>query len=867
MKKNVHVISHSHWDREWYMPFEHHRYRLVELFDDVIEACENDPDFKYYHLDGQVIPIYDYLEVKPHNRERLLKLIQNNQIQIGPWYLLQDEFLTSAESNVRNMLLGIKHSKLLGADPVMIGYFPDSFGNISQAPQILKKFGIETAAFGRGLNEVGFDNQIVKQDGLNKSELIWESPDGSKVVAILFTNWYCNANDLPLDEASIKERFESIIANAERFSLTNDLLALNGCDHTPVQKEISQIVKKAQKMFPNYNIIHSNFKDYIDLVHKYKETFRIHTGEIIGQLTTGYNLLNNTASTRIDNKMLNYKAQMTLERESEPIQALGLYHGLKYDKDYLDHSWLKLIENHPHDSICSCNCDEVNELVHTRLNETIHAAQIVRNEGVDRLIRGLKVESDDPQDKRVLVYNKFPQKLTTQASAKVYFPKELKVLGVKVLDTNGKELPVTFKVTRNVFTYTLPKNSFRRVTYYDEVKVKFIAKNLPGLGFKQFKVVPLFEEMEQTKTKNSKILENKFIKVKFNLDGTYQYTHKRSGKTVDNLNMYEYQADVGNEYNFKQSIDGVIRTTQGLKAKFSQHISNDLYQELSYTIDFKVPAGINGEYVKDEEVVTKITTRVRLYHHETMLRIKTTFDNQAENARYRALFNPNITTDHVLSEGQFDLIKRPLKKWAGWTNPVKTDRYYNFFALEDSKAGALVSGRGLHEYEILDDKVMALTLLKGVDEMGDWGIFPTPLSQMKGIYSVKYVVDFYDISDKLEAYHNAYLFQAGKPVTKDLLYGDKLKIDSFENLVVDNPNIIFSTFKKAENDDNLILRLYNISEEMQLATVKLNKLIKEVELVNLNEDFINKLDLSNNKVEVKFNPKEIVTIKLVRKDQ
>ena len=29
MKTTVHIVSHSHWDREWYLPFEQHRMRLV----------------------------------------------------------------------------------------------------------------------------------------------------------------------------------------------------------------------------------------------------------------------------------------------------------------------------------------------------------------------------------------------------------------------------------------------------------------------------------------------------------------------------------------------------------------------------------------------------------------------------------------------------------------------------------------------------------------------------------------------------------------------------------------------------------------------------------------------------------------------
>ena len=63
----VHIISHSHWDREWYLPFESHRMQLVELFDNLFDLFENDPEFKSFHLDGQTIVLDDYLEIRPED--------------------------------------------------------------------------------------------------------------------------------------------------------------------------------------------------------------------------------------------------------------------------------------------------------------------------------------------------------------------------------------------------------------------------------------------------------------------------------------------------------------------------------------------------------------------------------------------------------------------------------------------------------------------------------------------------------------------------------------------------------------------------------------------------------------------------------
>ena len=74
MKKTLHIIPHSHWDREWYQSFEAHRIKLVELFDAIIEEMEKTDEYTYYHMDGQFIPVEDYLEIRPHMKDRLLKL-------------------------------------------------------------------------------------------------------------------------------------------------------------------------------------------------------------------------------------------------------------------------------------------------------------------------------------------------------------------------------------------------------------------------------------------------------------------------------------------------------------------------------------------------------------------------------------------------------------------------------------------------------------------------------------------------------------------------------------------------------------------------------------------------------------------------
>ncbi|HOL15046.1 MAG TPA: hypothetical protein PLZ49_02505, partial [Bacillota bacterium] len=137
----AHIVPHTHWDREWYLTFQEFRFKLVRLVDSLLEIMEQDPEYRYFTLDGQAIILEDYLEIRPENRPRLEKLIREGRILIGPWYVLPDEFYVSGEALIRNMQRGIAVCEEYGG-AMMVGYVPDQFGHVAQMPQVFQGFGI-----------------------------------------------------------------------------------------------------------------------------------------------------------------------------------------------------------------------------------------------------------------------------------------------------------------------------------------------------------------------------------------------------------------------------------------------------------------------------------------------------------------------------------------------------------------------------------------------------------------------------------------------------------------------------------------------------------------------------------------------------
>ncbi|HWD53013.1 MAG TPA: hypothetical protein VG412_11480, partial [Acidimicrobiales bacterium] len=140
--RQIDVVPHTHWDREWYDPFQTFRLKLVHLIDDLLDLLEGDPSFAEFLLDGQVAIIDDYLAIRPENEQRLRSLAAAGRLTVGPWYILMDEFLVSGETIVRDLQAGIRRGAAFGG-VMEVGYLPDMFGHIAQMPQILRQAGFE----------------------------------------------------------------------------------------------------------------------------------------------------------------------------------------------------------------------------------------------------------------------------------------------------------------------------------------------------------------------------------------------------------------------------------------------------------------------------------------------------------------------------------------------------------------------------------------------------------------------------------------------------------------------------------------------------------------------------------------------------
>jgi hypothetical protein len=405
----VAVVAHTHWDREWYAPFEAVRARLARTLDAVLTLLREDPGFRYFLLDGQTAAVDDYLGARPAAEPLLRELAGAGRLAIGPWYVLMDEFCVSGETVVRNLQLGLARAAEFGA-PMPIGYLPDMFGHVAQMPQILRLAGLDHAVVWRGVPAA-----------IKRTAFWWSAPDGSTVRAEYLPVGYANGAFLPHDPDALTRRLAAYEAEVGALLESDDtpLLWLNGGDHQAPQPWMPALLADANARQDHFVFEQTSLAAY--LAEAPTDGLPAWTGELRSGARA--NLLMGVASNRVDIKQAAAEAERALERLAEPLAALWLPPG-SWPGDLLDRAWRALIRNSAHDSICACSADEVGRAVLSRYDDArALAGEVVRD--------ALEIASVATSSRGPVVLN--PGSAARRGLAEVVLPGTDPVPGTQVL--------------------------------------------------------------------------------------------------------------------------------------------------------------------------------------------------------------------------------------------------------------------------------------------------------------------------------------------------------------------------------------------------------------------------------------------------
>ncbi|MGD8555122.1 MAG: glycoside hydrolase family 38 C-terminal domain-containing protein [Anaerolineales bacterium] len=863
------VVPHTHWDREWYLPHEQYRYRLVALIDQLLEMLEKDPDYRHFLLDGQMVIAEDYLQIRPEMRARLQAHVEAGRIGIGPWYTMPDEFLVSGEALVRNLMLGQRMGQELGG-AMQIGYVPDMFGHISQLPQILKGFGIQSAFLTRGID-------------WPQSELLWEAPDGSQLLTHWFSLGYGNARRLPMDPEQFRYLgfmdLHTMIDYLAGLATTDAILLMNGEDHRRPQLDLLHALRSLNDKL-ECRLVHGSLADYAAKVRQANPELQVHRGEM---RTSRFSpILPGVLSSRVYLKQQNQRLQNLLEAYAEPIAGFALALGERYPHGFLWQAWKLLLQNHFHDSICASSVDQVHREMVPRFDRADQIAGEVVQDYLARLGRCIACEPDSVS---IMAFNPTSQERSGLCQAWID-PNELaqsaegangQVEAPDIAECtllNPEDRPVSFRVgERRAF----PVDVLDGVTIVEKVCLWFQAEGLPPHGYKLYRLQSGGDPAQEAGSllKGNRQLENAFFLVTVQEDGSLEVVDKVNGVIYPGLGIFEDSGDSGDSYNYNAPERQTIVTTRGIPADITVLEDQPGWATLRIAQFLDLPRALTPSRKgrSKKRVRCQIITEVTLQRGVRRIDFRTKVDNRASDHRLRVAFASGLSPAFSLADTPFDVVQRAveLPDGAGWVEaPSPTHPCSSFVAVEGVDRGLAVLGKGLHEYEVTPKGEILLTLLRSFGWLSRRDLktrpghagppLETPEGQCLGEHVFEYAVVPYQAS-WLEAgiHHVAQAFQR-PPLAQPITGGGNLgAVHSF--LQIDPAEFMITAIKGAEQDRALVVRLVNIANQPAEGRLQIGFDVAKVAETDLMEQHHEAHGLRNSVVQFEARAHEIKTLK------
>lgn len=866
--KKVHIVPHMHWDREWYFSTEESRILLVNNMREIMDMLENNPDYPYFVMDGQTAILEDYLAVKPQDKERIKKLVEEGKLIIGPWYTQTDEMVVGGESIVRNLLYGIKDCGEFG-DYMKIGYLPDSFGQSAQMPQILNGFDIKHSMFWRGCSE---------RKGTGKTEFNWTSDDGSEVVVQMLPLGYAIGKYLPTDIDALKKRMEKYFPVLDRGATTEHEILPNGHDQMPVQKNIFNVIEKLKELYTDREFFLSRYENIFEELEKESNRDTI-SGEFLdGKYMRVHRSI---FSTRMDIKAANARIESKITNILEPLASIAYSLGFEYHHGLIELIWKEIMKNHAHDSIGCCCSDKVHKEIMNRF--------LLAEEKVDRLIEFYKrkitdaISCEKALDK-LTIFNLIPYEREEIIRAQI-------ITKMKSFEmVNDEDIKLDFQVIhKEEIDAGLIDRQIVHYGNYDPFMIYTIEFKdvVPAMGYKTY-LIKESEFMIEKEYEAVNKIDNDFYEIEVNENGTLKILDKKMNKTFDNVLLMENGGDEGDEYDFSPLVDEKLIFNTHVKAEYSikkNKFNNEI--KISYRLD--VPKNIESRKNNNIDGYVDFNISINVPNDKARIDIVFDIDNQACDHRIRTYIPTNIASKFSVSDNQFGYIKRDVYDEAmdvwekeGWDE--RPDSIYpmlTFVGLSDDKHGVAVLTNSTREFEIVGEKfdTIAITLFRSVGFLGKEEMIrrpgrpsgiklPTPDSQLIGNIIIDFAIATHEKST-LEANVANMAKQYLTPmVTYNKMPYNAMKLNdsevstpySYSLLKQCDENLVLSVIKKAEKEEGLIIRMYNPNEYEESTNLLFDRSIKEAVKVNLNERKIEKINIEDNSIKVKCRKNQVQTI-------
>ncbi len=890
-RPTYHVVSHTHWDREWYLSFEEFRGMLVMLVDDLLELLRSNPGFKCFTLDGQAIVFEDYLRVRPDRRDELRSLIREGRLFVGPWYVLADEFLTSAESTVRNLLIGKHECSDMGAW-MNVGYLPDTFSHIAMMPAILTGFGIDNVILWRGFGG---------EPGQETSEYFWKGHDGSGVLMTHLSKFGYSAGYVgDADPDQVIELFERLRSELDRRATTSQRLWLNGGDHHWPDKSLPQALQILSDRY-DVEFMHSNLIAYTERLKREAADLPEISGELRFGFHQAFAVQGGVYSSRMYIKQANAACQHLLERYIEPLNALSVLSGNESRLPLVTHAWKTLLQNHPHDSICATSIDSVHDEMMTRFKRVNEIAETIKRFCLNDLLPAAAAGYRD--DTCLYIFNMSPFDRTEVVEANIDFFLQDVVVGLNpdvkidakrkpvgsftLLDPEGMPVPYEILKREETFGISYSKAGYPKQTAVERFTVRLFADEIPAFGYTCYRID---RNKKGKHVRDSSLrtghrsIENSYLKVEVTSRGLLVMTDKETGLVYRDLNKFEDGGDIGDEYNYCPPQKDRIIDSSGSRPKIKIRKSSlSVSITVEYALKVPVSATANRKSRSGKLHPLVIRSAATLKPDSRRLDIETEVDNNNEDHRLRVCFASGVRNNKSYADTPFAVVERQHINYKEKDFPIEIPPRHapmsKFVTVRGNGRCLTIISKGLPEYDVFGDRqgTVALTLLRCVGSIsyGDlktrrggeaaWKNL-TPGAQCRGKHRFEYSILPQADSEpfvwdrmlqEVESYITPPFVWTGKGEGETNLKKQWLKTDM--------TGCIFSACKESEDRAGIILRWYNPGDAPRFASIVSAETVHRASVVRLDETVVAGMNILNgNSVELTSQERSISTVKLER---
>jgi mannosylglycerate hydrolase len=877
----VRLLVHTHWDREWYRPFSQFRARLVALIDDLLEGRAGEP----FLLDGQAVVLEDYLELRPERSADFSNALRQGVIEAGPWYVLADTLIPSGEGLVRNLLAGRRVLRSLRALPPDVLYCPDSFGHPASLPSIATGFGCSVVILWRGYGGRSHPPGDTAR---------WVAPDESAVILYhLPPDGYEFGSHLPPEPEAARGRWQAMRAVLDPRAVTGMALLPVGADHHAPPLNLEDAIRTLQSAAAPHVVERTSLARFgRDLGDRAE---RVSLPAVRGELRDSYGYtwtLQGTLGARAGLKRRYAAVESLLIRDVEPWAALAKIQGDRRDRRALVRAaWKPVLLCQPHDTLCGCSVDEVADAMSARLMEARSAAEEIRGAAIMALAghEGNEARRQPTLWSPVVLVRNAAARLRTgvaeidvdvvlddapvgPASAGIE-PRAREVgsvsLGAPAILIQELERERTF--AREEASRHYPWN---RVV--ERRRMLAWVSAVPGYGLV---TLPIDEKRRRAAAPPSTVsgevrrLVSDGLRIEAHHDRV-SLGMKDGGEVLDWI-VFEIEGERGDLYTHS-AIPGTPAVAKLARSRLTER--GPLRAELTCDWRLKVPerrlTSATGMPRRSPSVRLDLQTIIQLDAGAPFARILVRGDNTATDVRLRIGLRTGLKPDHVVVDAAFGQLARERTPTVARHTPIETapptaplQRHVSVFGAD---RGATVCSDGLAEYEVDDDGVVWITLLRAVGELSRHNLperpghagYPvaTPAAQAMGPFEAEFAFAPHgarsdDVTGFVEQIAEDFLL----PLRGDTWRTAINPPAAVAGAALHGTGLAVSALKESEDGDWLVLRCTNLLDQAVPGAWQLDA-VREAALARLDETREEPLPVQDGRIEFTAPARGIVTI-------